>query len=202
METSSNEEVNKITRATASTQIIKNAVSPRSDSGQADTAEIGIIKGLSPERLITKIELRLRGYIYNSLNRTWEKSREGIMNEVGIGNFLACLQVIEDNVAFSFYHEKDIPRYVYYAFAQNYPTFITYANEFDLDYKDYNIIETVLFHYILSVYMAARHGGHRNAVRGTLSENVMAKLFEGGQSTKKGGIRGWLNNYWGRKDEK
>lgn len=196
------DEVNKLTRATAATQIMKNAVTPRNDSGQADISEIGIIRGLSPERLITKIELRLRGYVYNSLNRTWEEKRRPIMNNEGIGNFLACIQVIEDNVAFSFYHEKDIPRYVYYAFSQNYPTFIVYAKDFELDYKDYNIIETILFHFILSVYMAARHGGHRNAVRGTLSENVMAKLFENGGGQRKKGVGGWLNNFWGRKDEK
>lgn len=196
------DEVNKLARATLASQTLKQTVTPRSEpNSMQESSEIGIIRGLSPERLLVKIELRLMGFRYDNLLRKWVNYRTPIMNEEGIGNFMNCLQVIEDNVAFSFYNEKDIPRYVYLAFLQNYPTYITYAEQFDLDYKDYNIIETLLFHFILSVYMAARHGGHRNAVRGTLSENVMAKLFEGKSDGKQGkGMGKWLNNFWGRKD--
>lgn len=193
------EDVNKLARATAATQAIKNTVvTSRGENYQSqDNTEIGIIKGLSPERLSAKIELRLKGYIFDNLLKRWILFRKPIMNDLGVGNFMTCLQSIDENVAFSYYNEKDIPRLVYHAFSQNYPTYIIYAKDFDLDPKDFNIIETVLFHYILSVYMAARHGGHRNAVRGTLSENVMAKLFEGGKEKPKG-IKGWLNNFWGK----
>lgn len=195
--------VNQLSRATLAQTTIRNSiVQPRQEQIQGpQSSEIGIIEGLSPEKILVKINFLLLGFKYNYITNKWEQYRKPIMNEEGIGNILACMQSLTDNVAFSFYAEKDIPRLVYHFFATNYPVYICYAADFELDYKDYNVVESILFHFALSVYQSGRHGGHRNTVRGTLSENVMAKLFEGKGSEKKKGIGGFLNNFWGRKDK-
>jgi len=99
------------------------------------------------------------------------------MNDVGIGNYMSVLQGIGDIVNFSYYESKDIPRLALMFFSDNYPNYLVYAKEFELDPKDFNVIKTTLQFWSLSVLNNAKNAGHRNVVRGTLSEGILAKAL-------------------------
>jgi hypothetical protein len=107
------------------------------------------------------------------------------MNDYGIGNFMATLQGIGDIVNFSYYEKQDIPKLALLFFGDNYPAFIVYSKEFELNPKDFNIIKTILQFWCLSVLNNAKNAGHRNVVRGTLSEGILARALGTGQEEKK-----------------
>lgn len=171
----------------------RNLVIPTQDSEQEIHNQVSIIKGLSVENDLLKVELRLRGYTYNIFKREWVQQRKAIMNDLGIGNFMATLQGIGDVVNFSHYLEKDVPKLSYLFFSENYPQFIIYSKEFELDPRDFNIIKTILQFWCLSVLNNAKGAGHRNVVRGTLSEDILARaLGSPTEEKKKGGIFSFL----------
>jgi len=155
----------------------RNLVVPTQDSQEEYFNQVSIIRGLSTENDLTKIELRLRGYTYSYFKKSWVKSRKPIMNDTGIGNFMACLQGIGDIVNFSYYESKDIPSLALMFFSDNYPNFLIYSKDFELNPKDFNVIKTNLQFWSLSVLNNAKNAGHRNVVRGTLSEGILARAL-------------------------
>ena len=165
----------------------KSLVFPASDTPDEKLNQISIIKGLSTEDSLENIELRLRGFSKSFWKREWVQIRKPIMNDDGIGNFMASLQGLGDLANFSNYDEKDIHKLAVLFFEDNYPTFILYADEFALDPKDFNVINSTLKFYALSVLKNAKNAGHRNVVRGTLSENLLQRAFGNGESEKKNG---------------
>jgi len=171
----------------------RNLVKPTQDSQEEYYNQVSIIRGLSTENDLTKIELRLRGYTFNYFKKGWVKSRKPIMNNDGIGNYIACLQGIGDIVNFSYYESKDIPRLALMFFSDNYPNYLVYSEEFALDPKDFNVIKTILQFWSLSVLNNAKNAGHRNVVRGTLSEGILARALGQSESeTKKKGLFSFL----------
>lgn len=172
----------------------KSLASPQTESNEEREQQVSIIKGLSTENDLMKIELRLRGYRYDFFKRQLIQSRQPIMNDYGIGNFMASMQALGDLANFSNYDEKEIPKLVVLFFEDNYPDFVVYADEFELNQKDMNVIKSILKFYALSVLKNAKNAGHRNVVRGTLSESVLNKALgrDDQQQKKKGGLFSFL----------
>lgn len=171
----------------------RNLVIPHADTQEEYYNQVSIIRGLSVENALIKIELGLRGYTLNPFKKVWVLSRKPVMNDFGIGNFISCLQGIGDIVNFSFYEKEDIKKLAFLFFSENYPHYIVYAKEFELSPKDFNIIRTTLQFWCLSVLNNAKNAGHRNVVRGTLSEGILARaLGTGGEEKKKKGFFSFL----------
>jgi hypothetical protein len=171
----------------------RNLVTPQQDTEQEVFNGVSIIRGLSTENDLIKIELRLRGYTYNVFKKVWVRNRRPIMNELGVGNFIATLQGIGDVVNFSHYLERDVPKLALMFFEDNFPQFLVYAEDFELSPKDFNVIKTILKFWTLSVLNNAKGAGHRNVVRGTLSEGILAKALAPAQEeNKKGGFFSFL----------
>lgn len=166
----------------------KSLVIPQSENSEETIQQVGIIKGLSTENDLVKIQLRLMGLSYDHFNRRWVQIRRPLMNYLGIGNFMASLQALGDLANFSYYETKDIPKLACLFFEDNYPTFILYSQEYELDPKDFNVVNSILKWYPLSVLNNAKNAGHRNVVRGTLSENLLQRAFGNGESQKKPSI--------------
>lgn len=169
----------------ANAVVQKSLVIPQPDNPDEKSNQISIIKGLSTENDLTRIELRLRGYTYSFFRNSWIQIRKPIMNDLGIGNYMAALQAFGDLAQFSNYEEKEIPKLVCLFFEDNYPTFILYADKFELNPQDFNVINTGLKFYALSVLKNAKNAGHRNVVRGTLSENVLQRALGQGEQPQK-----------------
>jgi hypothetical protein len=166
----------------------KSLVIPQSENSEETIQQVGIIKGLSTENDLVRIQLRLMGLSYDYFNRRWVQIRKPLMNYLGIGNFMASLQALGDLANFSYYETKDIPKLACLFFEDNYPTFILYSQEYELDPKDFNVVNSILKWYPLSVLNNAKNAGHRNVVRGTLSENLLQRAFGNGESQKKPSI--------------
>jgi hypothetical protein len=173
--------------------IERSLILPNPETQEEYYNQVSIIRGLSVENDLVKIELRLRGYTFNYFKRAWVKTRKPIMNEFGIGNLMATLQAIGDTVQFSYYESKDIPKLALMFFSDNYPVYLVYSEDLALDKKDFNIVRTILQFWTLSVLNNAKNAGHRNVVRGTLSEGILAKALGNGEpEKKKGGLFSFL----------
>jgi hypothetical protein len=170
----------------------RSLVMPTTDTQAEVFNQVSIIRGLSTENDLTKVELRLRGYTFNFFKKSWVKSRRQIMNDYGIGNFMACLQGIGDIVNFSYYESKDIPKLAFMFFSDNYPNYLVYSQDFELNPKDFNVIKTILQFWCLSVLNNAKNAGHRNVVRGTLSEGILARALGNEPEKKKRGLFSFL----------
>jgi hypothetical protein len=170
----------------------RSLIVPTQDTQEEYYNQVSIIRGLSTENDLIKIELRLRGYTYNFFRKAWVKSRKPLMNDYGIGNYMAVLQGIGDIVNFSYYESKDIPKLALLFFSDNYPTFLVYSKEFELNPQDFNVIKTILQFWCLSVLNNAKNAGHRNVVRGTLSEGILARALGNEPEKKKKGFFSFL----------
>lgn len=170
-------------------------VTPRADAGQEGSEGI-VIKGLGANKHIQETFLLLKGFMQDPLNENaWLEYRAPVMNPLGIGNMIMCLQGIA-RIDFSNFKEEQIGPYIYKFYKTNFMQFILYAREFDLREEDYNIIKTELLYNCMAAFNNAKNAGHRNVVRATLSENVLLKAFEGAGKTSenKGGLFSWLKN--------
>jgi len=160
---------------------------------ETEGSEIAIIKGLGHKEHIKEIWMLINGYDYNYYDDKWEKVSEPIMNPEGIRNLMTILNIAL-RMDFSNIEPEDIPKIVLHFFKNNFPQFIVYEKEFGLNPMNNNIVSTACF---FAPYISARNAkgaGHRNAVRGTFSEDVLAKL--GTESTEKKGL---LARWFGRK---
>jgi hypothetical protein len=155
----------------------RNLVVPTQDNQEEYYNQVSIIRGLSTTNSMERIKLKLEGYTFDYFKKSWVKSRKPIMNTTGVGNFMTVLESIGDQVNFSYYESKDIPKLALMFFSDNYPNFLVYSKEFELDPKDFNVIKSILQFWGMSVLNNAKNAGHRNVVRGTLSEGILARAL-------------------------
>lgn len=148
---------------------------PPSSSYYGEQPEIGIIKGLSPDKVLERIEYRLRGYSWNAGKKEWYKIRDPIMNEEGIQNIIQILASVSEVVTMSNFDKTEIPILVYEVIRKNLPYFFVYSEEYQLRPNDFNIISTTLLTFTLASFKKAQGAGDRNVIRGTLSENILMR---------------------------
>ena len=184
----------------ATSELVKKQVASDALKGQQftllknreDHNDIAIIKGLGADEYIKEIWLQANGYEFNYLLSRWEKKSTPIMNEEGIRNLMMVLNLAL-RMDFSNMDENDIPKLTIEFHKTNFAQFVIYQKEFNLHSKDFNIINIACW---IPFYIAARNAkgaGHRNAVRGVLSEDILAKMA---QPDKTGGF--W-DKIFGRK---
>ena len=150
-------------------------------------AEVGIIKSLSFDNYLRECYLRLKGYDYDYILGQWVNTEIPVMNEWGIKNFMLCMKAVSDNIQFGRYDENAIPNLVFYFFSINYPHFRIYHKEFGLDERNFNLIKTMLLFFPLGSFQNAWNAGHRNTVRGVVSESVQLKALAAQQEQQKSG---------------
>lgn len=149
-------------------------------SVQNENDGINIINALKSNNLVQEISLQLKGYFYDPSIKKYVSYRTPVMNERGIGNFISDISTISQTIEFSSFKEKEIPKLVSYLFKINYPFYTIYYDEYNLDRKDFNLIATMLFTFILSSFKKAQGSGHRNVIRGTYSEDLLGRYATSG----------------------
>jgi len=142
-----------------------------------ETPEIGIIRELSPSKVMKQLRMELKGYSWD-----YEKEKyvriEGmmpLMNEKGIGKFLTIISsVVTDLVTFSSYKENEVNHLTEFVMRQSIP--VIYFNWKDYGIKsksDLKIVSTKLFNLTLAAFKKAMGAGDRNLVRGTVTESMI-----------------------------
>lgn len=163
---------------------IHNIAPPIRDN--SDNVSVNIVKALQGEQFVLKTIMQLKGMMFEPLKKEWIPYRSPVMNEEGIGNFIYTISNIAETIEYSYIEKDDVGRFAAYLFRINYPYFTVYFNEYDLNKRDFNLIATLLFNFIISSLSKAKGGGHRNVVRGTYSEDVLGQALRTDEIKKRG----------------
>lgn len=162
-------------------------LTPPARAGESDQRDVAIVSALRVKNYIDETILQLKGFMYDPLKEDWVEYRNPIMNAAGIGNFIQALTNIGSTIEYSNFREEEIPKFVVFLFDSNYPYFTIYYQDYNLDKRDFNIIKTLLFNFILTSLFKAKGAGHRNVVRGTYSEDLLGRVINTDRKSE-GGI--------------
>lgn len=174
------------------------SVTPPPD--REESPEIGIIRELSPKKVMEQLRMNMKGYFWDYEAKGYLKIIEPLMNERGIAKYLSIVSsVVTDLLTFSSYKEQEIQALVLYVCDKAIPTIHVNYKEYGIqDKSDLQIIDIQIFNLTNSAFHKAVGGGDRSVVRGTVSEAMMSRNF-GGQPTRGGqretGFLGKLNPF-------
>jgi len=148
-----------------------------------EAAEIGIIRELSPKKVLEQVRQNLKGYFFD-----YEKDKyvriegmEAIMNEKGISKYLSILSsVITDLVTFSNYKDEEINNLTLYVCDKAIPVIHINYKEYGIKSKsDLDILDIQIFNLTLAAFKKAVGAGDRGVVRGTITEDISKRSAYG-----------------------
>jgi len=142
-----------------------------------EEAEVGIIRELSPVKVLNQLRMELKGYSWDYDEEKWVKLREPLMNDKGIGKYLTIISsVVTDLVTFSSYQPEEINKLVEYVCEKAIPVIHINYKEFGIkDKSDLQIIDIQIFNLTKAAFHKAMGAGDRNVIRGTYGEQMMYK---------------------------
>jgi hypothetical protein len=141
-----------------------------------DRNEIGIIKEMSPRKVLEQLRMNIKGYYWDSDKKEYIKipGMHPLMNDKGISKYLSIMSsVITDLVTFSNYKDSEINRLTEYICEKIIPTIHINYVEYGIQEKsDLPIIDVQIFNLTLASFKKAVGAGDRNLVRGVTTENI------------------------------
>lgn len=142
-----------------------------------ESAEVGIIRELSPLKVINQLRMQLKGYSWDYDESKWVKTRDPLMNDKGIGKYLSIISaIVSDLVTFSSYNPNEINPLVEYVCERAIPVIYVNYREYGIQEKsDLPIIDIQIFNLTKAAFHKAMGAGDRNVVRGTFGEQMMYK---------------------------
>lgn len=164
-----------------------------------EPAEVGIIKALSFKDDLQEFRYVLEGKERNEITGIWEKKHKSIMNAWGIKNIMTALRIATSKIVTqSNYAEDKIPKLTMLYYSKNSPHYKLYAKDFELDEKDFNIVDTALWVFSYAAFSKGKGAGDRNTVRGVYSEDTISKIASGVPAelaqTHGGGFMDWIGS--------
>lgn len=141
-----------------------------------ESAEIGIIRELSPKKILEQLRMKMKGYEWDPVEDKYIKIKgmEPLMNDKGISKYLSIMSsVITDLVTFGYYKEDEIKHLVQYVCDKAIPTIHINYKEYGITDKcDLQIIDIQIFTLTYAAFKKAVGAGDRNVIRGTISESI------------------------------
>ena len=154
-----------------------------------ESAEVGIIKELSPKKVLEQLRMNMKGFFYDYENKRYVRlpGYEPLMNDKGVAKYLSIVgSVITDLVTFSNYKESEILADVDYICSKAIPVIHINYKEYGIKEKsDLPIIDIQLYNLTKAAFKKALGAGDRNVVRGTVSESMATRLGYGYDSLQR-----------------
>ena len=180
------------------TSSIPNMISPPMEQKEEE-ASIGIIRELSPRKVLEQLRMNLKGYFYDYEADKYMKIQEmkPLMNDKGISKYLSIMgAVITDLVTFSNYKEEEINSLVMYVCEKAIPTIHINYKEYGIREKsDLQIIDIQIFNLTLAAFKKAVGGGDRSVVRGGVSESIVQRPISQGMYPERRGFFQKINPF-------
>lgn len=144
--------------------------------GQNNGSEIGIIKELSPKKVLEQLRMNLKGFYFDTDKKEYVKipGMEPLMNDKGIAKYLSVMgSVITDLVTFSNYQASEINQLTLYVCEKVIPTIHINYKEYGIKEKsDLQILDVQIFNLTLASFKKGLGSGDRNVIRGVISESI------------------------------
>ena len=146
---------------------------------QFNPAEVGIIKELSPLKVLRQIRENLRGFFWNDEEKEYQKIEgfEPLMNDYGINKFLSILgSVLNDVVTMSNIPPDEVNRLVLHVCDNTIPVmYIDYKNWGIKSKSDLELLANQIFMTTYGALHKASGAGDRSVIRGTLQETIQQR---------------------------
>lgn len=144
---------------------------------ERESPEIGVIRELSPKKILMDLRMNLKGFEWNPEKKLYEKIDEPLMNDEGIRRYIAVMHsVITDLVTFSNYSPEEIGGLVLYVCDNTLPSIHVNYKEYGIKTKsDLFIVDTQIFNLTLAAFKKAVGAGDRNVIGRTISESIMTR---------------------------
>ena len=144
-----------------------------------ESPEIGVIRELSPKKVLEQLRMNLKGwfYDYDLKKYTPIPGFEPLMNERGIAKYLSIMSsVITDLVTFSSYSQEEIPQLVLYVCDKSLPVIHINYKEYGVKEKsDLEIIDIQIFNLTLAAFKKAVGAGDRSVIGRTIQESIVSR---------------------------
>ena len=163
-----------------------------------ESSEIGIIRELSPKKVLEQIRMNLNGFFWDYDLKKYVKL-EGfvpLLNEKGIAKYLSIMSsIVTDLITFSNYKEDEIPGLVVYICDKVIPVIHLNYKEYGIkDKSDLEIIDVQIFNLTLAAFKKAIGAGDRGVIGRTISESILTRGVVGDmQSASPANKRGFLS---------
>lgn len=159
--------------------IERDSLMPPQYKEEKESPEIGVIRELSPRKVLEQLRMNLKGYFFDYEKKTYIRIEgfEPLMNDKGIAKYLSIMSaVITDLITFSNYTAEEIPQLVLYVCDKAIPTIHINYKEYGIKEKsDLQIIDIQIFNLTLGAFKKAIGAGDRGVVGRTISENIMTR---------------------------
>ena len=146
---------------------------------EKESAEIGIIKELSPKKVLEQLRMNLKGFFYDYEKKAYVRIEgfEPLLNDTGIAKYLSIMSaIITDLVTFSNYKDDEINDLTLYVCDKALPTIHINYKEYGIKNKsDLQIIDIQIFNLTLAAFKKAVSAGDRNVIRQVTSENILQR---------------------------
>jgi len=166
---------------------------------EKESAEIGIIKELSPKKVLEQLRMNLKGFFYDYEKKAYVRIEgfEPLLNDTGIAKYLSIMSaIITDLVTFSNYKDDEINNLTLYVCDKALPTIHINYKEYGIKNKsDLQIIDIQIFNLTLAAFKKAVGAGDRNVVRGTISENIASRMGFGQMPVQKQSFLSKINPF-------
>lgn len=152
---------------------------PPQRKDERESPEIGVIRELSPKKVLEQLRMNLKGFFYDWETKKYVKVEgfEPLMNDKGISKYLSiCSAVVTDLVTFSNYNENEIPKLTYFVCENAIPIIYVNYKEFGIKQKsDLPILTNQVFNLTLAAFKKAIGAGDRGVIGRTITENIQSK---------------------------
>lgn len=172
-------------------------LTPPQRQDEDPSKDIALVRALSVSNRITQKFLEIRGLEYDHINKEFIQITEPLMNLRGAYRFCKILQMAEE-IEWASYSEDEINRRIIHFFEENIVYILFYAEEYDLNPRDFNYIINTLQVFIDSCFHKSKSGKFINTLGRTYDEGVLKKALETENSSiqrKKGGVLSELNPF-------
>lgn len=144
---------------------------------QRESPEIGVIRELSPKKVLEQVRMNLKGFFWDYEQNAYVKidGFEPLLNDRGIAKYLSIISaVVTDLVTFSSYNEKEVPALVLFVCDKAIPVIHVNYKEYGIKEKsDLQIIDIQIFNLTLSAFKKAVGAGDRSVIGRTIQESIV-----------------------------
>ena len=176
-------------------------LTPPQKQDEDSSRDIQLVKALSVTPRIAEKFLEIRGLEYDPKQKIFIQVTEPIMNILGAYRFCKVLKNIAQEVEWASYSEEEINSRIIHFYEENIPYFTFWAEEYDLNPRDFNYIITTLQTFIDASFHKAKSGKYINTLGRTYGEDILKRALDTDtKQTKKDD--GFLSKYNPFKDKR
>ena len=138
---------------------LQQSVMPPQFKEEKEAAEIGVIRELSPKKVLEQLRMNLKGHYYDYEKKMYKKIEgfEPLLNDRGIAKYLAIMSsVVTDLITFSSYSQEEIPNLTLFVCDKALPVIHINYKEYGIKEKsDLQIIDIQIFNLTLAAFKKA-----------------------------------------------